>query len=320
MSEAPATITNGLNLQPKTETERNAEVAFLLDVDGVVTNPVEKKVTEPQIFDRIIENLTSGNPVALNTGRSNEWMIDRVIKPLHDRVTDKKMLHNFFAVGEKGLTWASFDTQGNLTRGVFNREGIPVEGYDLSAFLDKETVEHFKTLSAEAKALIAKKYSHSTFFDDSKHAMVSTEMHDGYDQPRYAQEQVQFTQELKDILTRLGLSDKFNVDPTTIATDIQLKHVGKHLGARRILDWLKRSKIAPKHYVAVGDSSSDLEMADELKAQGLSCEFNYVNPKKPLKPEQVKDASGKPKFTVVNSQAEFGNGLLEVFGRHKKAA
>ncbi len=145
-------------------------------------------------------------------------------------------------------------------------------------------------------------------------------MHDGYDQPRYATEQVQFTQELNDMLKKLGLEKKFKVDPTTIATDIQVFEAGKHLGAKRILDWLKRSKVAPKHYVAVGDSESDLEMADELKSQGLSCEFSYVNPEKPLKPEKINDASGKPRFTVINSQTKFGNGLLETFGRFKKAA
>ena len=136
MSEAP--VPQAANIQPTApEVERSAEVAFLLDVDGVVTNPVEKKITEPQIFDAIISNLTQGNPVALNTGRSNEWMIDRVIKPLNEKVADKSLLKNFFAVGEKGLTWTSFAPDGKLIEGVFNREGLPVEGYDLKVFLEE---------------------------------------------------------------------------------------------------------------------------------------------------------------------------------------
>lgn len=69
MTEAPSP--RQVNLAPTTpETERMTDVAFLLDVDGVVTDPEKKQVVEPQIFDRIIENLTTGNPVALNTGRS----------------------------------------------------------------------------------------------------------------------------------------------------------------------------------------------------------------------------------------------------------
>ncbi|MDO8269373.1 MAG: hypothetical protein Q7T54_01735 [Candidatus Levybacteria bacterium] len=302
------------------ENDRHADIAFLLDVDGVVTDPTKKQVLEPQIFTDIEANLASGNPVTLNTGRSNEWMIDRVISPLASKVKDKGVLNNFFAVGEKGLTWVSFDSQGKLIKGVFNREGVPVEGYDLKVFLDAQTASHFSALAGYARALIKEKYSHSTFFDDSKHAMVSTEMIDGFNQPQYAAEQTQFTQELKDILKKLGVEGKFNVDPTTIATDIQMPHVGKHLGAQRVLDWLGRNKIAPKHYVAVGDSASDLEMADELKSQGKSYEFRYVNPGKPLEEKLTNGEDKKPKHNLKVSSQPFSKGLVEVFQSLKKTA
>lgn len=334
-------MTEGFNpthadAQPRTpEIVRKADVAFLLDVDGVVTDPTEKKVVDTAVFDRMIENLTAGNPVALNTGRSNEWMIDRVINPLASRITDKSILNNFFAVGEKGLTWTSFNGEGKLLQGVFNRQGIPVEGYDLSVFLDKETAEHFKTLSDEAKQIIAKEYSHSTFFDATKKAMVSTEMHDGFNQPQYAAEQTKFEQELNAILDRLGLAHKFRVDPTTIATDIQLTqvdetdasgkviakhHVGKHLGTKRILRWLQLNKIDPQLYIGVGDSSSDLEMEDELTKQKKNNLFWYVNPQKPLKEEQKQDADKKPKQNLRFSKEAYSKGLLEVFSSVKKAA
>lgn len=286
------------------ETEHSVPRAFLLDVDGVITNPTEKKVTEEALFGFLETNLIMGNPVALNTGRSNEWMIERVINPLNERLKDKTVLKNFFAVGEKGLTWASFTPEGELIQGVFDREGSLQEGFDLTAFLENETIEHFLRLNSEAKRLIDNKYSHSTFFDTTKKAMVSTEMKDGYDQPNYAKEQVGFTQELNELLKREGLSGKFKVDPTTIATDIQIPEAGKHLGARRILDWLKSKNVNPKHFITVGDSSSDLEMADELNTQGKSVDFYYVNPKKPLSVE-------KP-YPIHTSEAEFGRGTLEV--------
>lgn len=295
-------------------------LSFLLDIDGVVTNPVEKKVTEPEIFDHIIENLASGNPVALNTGRSNEWMIERVITPLNTRVEDKSILKNFFAVGEKGLTWTSFDSNGQLIQGLFNRNGEPVQGYDLHNLFDQTTIDHFITLEKETRNLIDNKYKHSTFFDTTKKAMISTEMHDGYDQPQYAAEQVRFDEELNEMLNKLGLNGKFKTDPTTIATDIQIPEAGKHLGTKRILDWLSSNNLRPLHYVAVGDSSSDLEMGDELMAQGLSFDFNYVNPNKPLKPEQINMTDGKPKFNLINASKAFGNGLLETFERYKKTA
>lgn len=308
-----------VNQPSSPEMPRSTELAILLDVDGVVTDPTEKKVVEPQIFDLISNQLKIGNPVALNTGRSNEWMIERVINPLNARIADKSILKNFFAIGEKGLTWTSFDASGKLIQGVFNREGTPVEGFDLSVFLDPATVEHFKTLEREARSLIETKYKHSTFFDASKKAMVSTEMFDKFDQPTYAKEQVQFTQELHDMLKRLGLEGKFKIDPTTIATDIQVPTAGKHLGTKRILDWLTRHKIAPKHFVAVGDSASDLEMADELKTQGKNYTFRYLNPEKPLPADKIMDHDKKPKYNLVVSKAPFSKGLVEVFGNLKAA-
>jgi hypothetical protein len=287
------------------EADNSTPIAFLLDVDGVITNPVEKKVTEERLFEDIALALSKNLPVALNTGRSNEWMIERVILPLESRLEDKTLLKNFFAVGEKGLTWASFNAEGQLTQGVFDRNGMQVEGFDTSVFLDETTSGHFKTLEKKVKSLIDTQYSHSTFFDSTKKAMISTEMHDGYDQSRYAQEQVSFTQKLNDLLQKEGLEASFNVDPTTIATDIQVPFAGKHLGAKRILDWLSSKNINPQLFIAVGDSSSDLEMADELHSQGKNVEFKYVNPKKPLQVE-------KP-YKITTSQAEFEKGTEEIF-------
>lgn len=262
-------------------------------------------------------------------------MIERVINPLNQRIADKSILKNFFAVGEKGLTWTSFDPQGRLQQGVFNAQGVPVEGYDLSVFLDKETADHFATLSKEAKDLISKEYSHSTFFDTTKKAMVSTEMHDNYSQPQFAKEQEQFAQKVREMVKRLGLDGKFNVDPTTIATDIQLvkvperdttgrvtaeHQVGKHLGTKRILRWLQLNKVNPKLLVGVGDSSSDLEMEDELTKQGKPNEFWYVNPEKPLSESQTLGPDKKPKSNLRFSKMSYSKGLLEVFDTYRKAA
>lgn len=287
------------------EHKKTSQIAFLLDVDGVITNPSEKKVTEPQIFDFLEQHLINNNPVTLNTGRSNEWMVERVINPLSERVQDKSILKNFFAVGEKGLTWASFNAEGELLQGVFDRDGRRVEGFDLGAFLEPRTVEHFKILGEESKKLINRKYSHSTFFDTTKKAMVSTEMKDGYNQPEFAREQQAFTQELQVMLEKLGLEGKFKIDPTTIATDIQVPQAGKHLGTKRILGRLAAQKIAPKHFIAVGDSASDLEMADELYSQGKSVEFYYVQPQKALNVTKS--------YPVIYTAQQFGKGTVEMF-------
>lgn len=300
------------------EAERTSSIALVLDVDGVVTDPVEKKMTD-EFRDKNLthmENLlASGNVVTLNTGRSNEWMIERVINLLKDKLQDKSVLGNFFAVGEKGLTWVSFDSKGDMIQGVFDREGKPVEGFDLSVFLDPETVEHFQALEQKAKELIDSEYYHSTFFDGTKKAMVSTEMQDGFDHKQYSAEQREFTMQLHKIIDDLGLTGKFKVDPTTIATDIQVPEAGKHLGAKRIIDWLTLKGIKPKHYIAVGDSSSDLEMADELKTQGKSYEFVYVQPDKPLPDNVLKDENGQARYNITTTNGKYQQGLNELFER-----
>ncbi len=282
-------------------------LALLLDVDGVLTDPTYKEVLQPEIFNHLENHMQIGNAVTLNTGRSNEWMIKRIIKPLGEKVSNKSILTNFFAVGEKGLTWISFDPSGNLIEGFFDRNGELVEGFDKSVFLDKETVEQFNLLETETKELVKRPdVAETTFFDSSKKAMISTEMHDKYpDHKKYADNQIQFTAELKRLIQKAGLEDEFDVDPTTIATDIQLTNAGKHLGAKRILDWLGSKNIAPQHFVAFGDSDSDLAMADELASQGKSVDFFYVKPEKELRVVKT--------FPIEISTMSFGEGTVEMF-------
>lgn len=75
--------------------------AWLFDVDGVITHPEQKRVTEPQIITEIIKRLQAGEPVALVTGRSVDFMRDKVITPLKGELQDLSLLQNFLAVGEK---------------------------------------------------------------------------------------------------------------------------------------------------------------------------------------------------------------------------
>lgn len=57
------------------ERENSVQTAYLFDVDGVITNPTEKKITENSLLTILAEKLQANIPVTLNTGRSNEWMI-----------------------------------------------------------------------------------------------------------------------------------------------------------------------------------------------------------------------------------------------------
>ena len=259
---------------------------LIMDVDGVITNPQEKRITEPEILDQIAKRLEKGEPVALNTGRSIEWMKDRVLSPLAQIVKDKKMLTNFLAVGEKGGTWAEFDEQGNIIESKDDRISIP------------------DNLKDDVRNIINTTYSDTMFFDESKLTMISTEMKDGYPIKDYEEKQRILADQLRTLLLDKGLESKFKADPTTIAIDIENIHVGKHFAVKRIIEWVKNKRISPKRYITFGDAfKSDVPMAQEIHSQGFPVEFVYVG-------EENVQTSDYP-FTINQPIARFENGTLE---------
>lgn len=259
---------------------------LIFDVDGVITNPQEKKITEPEILDEIIKRLTNGEPVALNTGRSLSWMIEKVINPLMKKIEDKAILKNFFAVGEKGGTWAEFDDQNNLIEKKDDGISVP------------------DNLKNDISNLISNKYSDSMFYDESKLTMVSTEMKDGHSLEDYKKKQIALTAEFKTLLAKINLDGRFKIDPTTIATDIENIFVGKNFSVKRIVEWVKKKGVKPQMYVTFGDSfRSDIPMAQELNSQNLPVEFVYVG-------EEKIDTSKYP-FSIRVTQSKYGKGSLE---------
>lgn len=267
--------------------------ALIFDVDGVITNPQEKRVTEPEILDEIIERLEKGEPVALNTGRSIEWVKDRVLNSLIGKVKDKKILQNLLAVGEKGGTWAEFNDRGNLVESKDDNISVP------------------DSLKQEIRSLINTKYETSMFYDESKLTMISAEMKDGYSLEDYRKEQITLSVEFEKLLAGKNLTDRFKVDPTTIATDIENKFVGKNFSVKRITEWIKGKGINPQKYVAFGDSfRSDIPMAVELNSRKLPLEFIYVG-------RENIDTSSYP-FPIIQTNSKYGKGTLEFLKSQNK--
>lgn len=262
------------------------KTAWIFDVDGVITNPQEKKITEPEILDEIVKRLEGGEFVALNTGRSIEWVKDRVLNPLIKIVKDRSLLQNLLAVGEKGGTWAEFNELGNLIEKKDDGISVP------------------DNLKNDIRNLISNKYSESMFYDESKLTMISTEMKDGYPLENYKKKQEALLAELKTLLANKNLSGKFKIDPTTIATDIENIFVGKNFSIKRIVEWVKKKGIKPQMYITFGDSfRSDIPMAQEIHSQGLPVEFVYVG-------KEDIDTSKYP-FPIKITQNKFEKGTLE---------
>lgn len=161
--------------------------AYLFDVDGVLTDPQEKQVTELDLFTQIILRLQRGESVGLNTGRSIEWLVERIITPLLEKLQDKLLLQHFIAVGEKGATWTTFDKEGNMHYGK----------------MEELTIAH--DVVEEVKVLVEQKYADSMFFDATKETMLSIEMHDGFDLDMFHQRQKALVEDLKRLLKKYKL-------------------------------------------------------------------------------------------------------------------
>lgn len=236
-------------------------VAYIFDVDGVLADPKHKKVDE-DLLHMILDKLKSGEPVALNTGRSIDWVNERIIAPLSEQIEDKNIISRFFVIGEKGGTWMCFDDNCNIKR---NKE----ESFVLS-----------EDLREKVKNLVEAKYSDCAFFDETKETMISVEMKDAFEIPEFSKRQKDINAELKALLEEA--IDGHRIEPSIIATDIQDKRAGKALGTDRFIHFLEERNIHPEKFIAFGDSPSDLDMADELHKQGKQVDFVFVGDQEKL--------------------------------------
>ncbi|OGH30485.1 MAG: hypothetical protein A3B41_00195 [Candidatus Levybacteria bacterium RIFCSPLOWO2_01_FULL_37_26] len=264
---------------------------WIFDIDGVVTSPSEKKVSEPQIILHIASKLKSQEPVAFNSGRSFSWIIERVINPLLEMVEDKNILQNFIAVSEKGGCSITFANDGTMQQHIDNSITVP------------------KSLREQIKELVETNYSESMFYDNSKQTMISVEMKDGFSIEEFKKEQNKLENDLTKILQENNLSDKLKVDPSTISTDIENSHVGKGFAVEQILELLRQKNIEPKQFIAFGDSPSDISMAKKLHEKNLAFTFIFVDDKGQLK------GRDHP-FPIVYTKNRFDKGTLEYLKEH----
>jgi HAD superfamily hydrolase (TIGR01484 family) len=233
--------------------------AWLFDVDGVLTNPAEKRIVESQIFDEIIARLKRNEPIGLNTGRSIDFVIEQVLNPLEARIEDKKLLDGIIAIGEKGGVYITYE------------DGKRIEHID-------EQIKVPNDLEIAVRKLTKSDFSETMFFDETKKTMISVEMKHGEDLEKFHLTQQKLVEKLKLLLKEMDIQN-LKIDPTTIATDIENSHVGKALGTNRFLKILEERGISPQSITAFGDSSSDFEMLEPLRQSGVPTKFVFVGNK-----------------------------------------
>jgi HAD superfamily hydrolase (TIGR01484 family) len=259
--------------------KKQPQKAYLFDVDGVLTNPHEKKVMHPEILDELTKRLEMGYPIGLNTGRSLEFVTTNILDPLEEKITEKKLLQNIIALGEKGCAWITYDDQNN-------RVSVVDEMIKVPEFIGEKIRSIVNTPP----------YCDVMFFDETKKTMVSLEVHTQQKLvenektfEEFKRIQKKLSEELDILLNEHQLQNEFKIDVTRIATDVENVHVGKALGARRFVELLAGKNIDPQEFLSFGDSPSDYEMFTELQQLGKKAQFIYVGESKDLEGKKLED-------------------------------
>jgi hypothetical protein len=247
-------------------------LGLLLDVDGPIASPVTRTIAIDSIVTDLVRLSDAGVPVVFNTGRSDAFLREHVIPPLlaaglpaHAKV---------FAVCEKGAVWFDVTAAGIGTLHIDNELAVP------------------DAAGRAIECLVHERFAEHMFFDESKRAMVSVEQRTDVSTEQYRSMQREFDRLAFAELRRhgLGVTDGertepgadgtvgFRIDPTIISTDIESVRLGKDLGARRAIEWLRTRGTLPASWRTVGDSRTDYAMADWLHEHGFEVSHVDVRP------------------------------------------
>lgn len=243
-------------------TNSNPEIAYIFDVDGVLTNLVDREVVDESLINEIIKLLENKIPVGLITGRSIPWVRKNVLDILIEKIKHKMDLKRLMVIGEKGGTWLVFDKHGNSS---FRKAKFYIS----------------KRLERNIKRVIENKYSDVVQFDDSKRTMITAEMKYGYDLNSFTKKQKEMIQDFQKIILDTKIKN-LRVESTSIAVDVESIYFAKPFSIEKFLGFLRKRKIYPKKFITFGDSKSDFEMADELERRGKKVEMIYVGDREKL--------------------------------------
>lgn len=255
-------------------------LGLLLDVDGPIASPVERRIAIPSITRDLVVLANLGVPVVFNTGRSDVFVRDEIVKPMLAAGLEPDA--RVYGVCEKGAVWFA------ATLNHF--DGVNVE----------QSVAVPPIISDDVHELVQDEYSDTMFWDDTKRAMVSVEARTDVAASDYLDARVRFDERVFELIAgrrvgvvmgdrRSGETVTLRIDRSIIATDVESVTLGKDLGAQRALTLLAASGALPSLWRTVGDSRTDYAMADYLHAHGYDVAHVDVRPADgvPEKPYRV---------------------------------
>lgn len=261
-------------------------IAYLFDIDGVLTNPHNTDDVNPAFIPVLVEKLREGTPVGLISGRPLVWEITEVVEKMERYVQehsayDPMILDNLFVSGEFGNT-AAIHVEGERQEVVYEEKAIP------KSLLPKleEAIKPFQEYAA---------------FDSKKRTMF-TVYSNGTIPLRI------FQQHAKEIVSALqiivGANSEFEVHEDQVAVNVKHALANKHAATKQFLQWLLKKDMHPSHFYAFGDSLSDLEIGKELSSQQLPFTFIFVGEKETIAHHPVT-------FPIVFTKKQYDEGTLE---------
>lgn len=251
-------------------------LGLLLDVDGPIASPITRSINLPGITRDLVALASAGIPLVFNTGRSDAFIRDEVVRPLLAAgLPARSRVHG---ICEKGAVWFSIGPQ-------FGVSGMGPLSIDESLAMPADFAD-------EMSELVDSDFSEFVFFDRTKRAMVSVEQNTTIDTVTYLPVQKRFdalafaalerrgfgVRRLYDVRPDAAGAVQWRIDPTIISTDIESVSLGKDLGASRALKLLAADGPLPLAWRTVGDSRSDYSMSDWLHASGYSVAHVDVRP------------------------------------------
>lgn len=265
-------------------------IAWLFDIDGVLTDPEAKYVTQSKIFDELIKRLGKSEPVGLNTGRSLSSITTQILDPLETKIKDRSLLKNIIAIGEKGGAWLTYNNEERTTN-INSSIRVP------------------QIIQDQIRKLVSQpNYSNIVFYDETKITMVTVELKPFRTITEFKGPQQNLTFALQNLLNKHHLENDYRVDPTRIAVDVESKNAGKALGARKYSELLTERGIDPVEFISFGDSASDYKMFEELTLLGKKSHFVFVGGKENL--------TNKDLTSVTFTKQNVDKGTLEYLQSH----
>lgn len=254
--------------------------AWLFDVDGVITNLDTRRIEYPQILEKIVGKLRTGEPVGIITGRKLPWLIDTVIEPIEQQTEERSALDQLYVEAEfEGIS-------------VIYQNGQRQESIDQELSLPPDLVEAARTAMSDFNDIV---------FDPGKQTHFTAELKIGVSREVFERRKPDLATKFEQLVEEAGLSDRIEVHRDALAVNIKDRRLNKRLAAAKFLEWLKEKRVEPEAFYVFGDSKSDLEMGEELLSQGKRFTFVYVGEGK------IKETG----FKITRTSKLYDEGALE---------